>query len=348
MKDYTTLLNKIQDRYNPDNLYEVRNKALLESNRSLYDVAKYVRFAMMEVDDSYTQKTIQAGENVKACLRNELNAGIEFEYQGSVMTQTHIRGASDIDVLTFVGKFSGTDLYKVRQIINSDAYSSGGYELENLKRWERSFNPYEGNPTDDLRALRFQCERILQRTYSTCELSKPKSIKITNTHLHRDVDIVVCNRFDSVEYIKGKGDEYRGVEIYDKLKNQRLPPDYPFLSIKRINLRSAETEGRLKRMIRFLKNVRTDSDQDIKLTSFDINAICYDIEPNVYAKCHYMELVRVLYSKLNALSSRENADDLRSVVGDEYIFRSNPDKFSALLKLRDEVKDIYNSNRLLI
>ncbi len=347
MKDYTPLLRKIQDRYNPDNLYEVRNRALSESSQSLYDIAKYVRLAMMEVDDSYTQKTIQAGENVKTCLRNELNGDVDFEYQGSVMTQTHIRGASDIDVLTFVGNFSGTDLHKVRQIINNCSYSYSGYELEILKRWERSFNPYVGNPTEDLRLLRLECERILYQTYSKCDLTKPKSIKITNTHFHRDVDIVICNRFDSVDYIKGKGDEYRGVEIFDKQKNQRLAPDYPFLSIKRINSRSAETEGRLKRMIRFLKNVRTDSDQDISLTSFDINAICYDINTNVYDKCHYMDLVRVLYNKLNMLCIRENANDLRSVVGDEYIFRNNPDKFSALLKLRNEVTDIYNSNRLL-
>ncbi len=139
----------------------MRNKALSESRQSLYDIAKYVRLAMMEVDDSYTQKTIQAGENVKTCLRNELNGDVDFEYQGSVMTQTHIRGASDIDVLTFVGNFSGTDLHKVRQIINNCSYSYSGYELEILKRWERSFNPYVGNQSEYLRLLGLECMRIL-------------------------------------------------------------------------------------------------------------------------------------------------------------------------------------------
>jgi len=31
-------------------------------------------------------------------------------------------------------------------------------------------------------------------------------------------------------------------------------------------------------MIRFLKILKADSDLEIKLTSFDFNAICYDIE----------------------------------------------------------------------
>ena len=34
------------------------------------------------------------------------------------MTNTHIRGASDIDLLVMCEKFHGTDIYKVREEIN--------------------------------------------------------------------------------------------------------------------------------------------------------------------------------------------------------------------------------------
>ena len=70
-------------------------------------------------------------------------------------------------------------------------------------------------------------------------------------------------------------EKYRGVAIYNKKTNSTEPSSCPFLAIENINNRSAVTNGRLKQMIRFLKNVRSDSDVKIELTSFEINAICY-------------------------------------------------------------------------
>ena len=35
-------------------------------------------------------------------------------------------------------------------------------------------------------------------------------------------------------------------------------------------------------MIRFLKNIKAISEHEIELSSFDINAICFDIDPVKY------------------------------------------------------------------
>ena len=119
---------------------------------------------------------------------------------------------------------------------------------------------------------------MMSSHYTICDISKPKSVKITNQNLHRDVDVVTSCWYDSFFYVlHGEDETNRAISIYNKETNTDKGPDYPFLSISRINNRSAASNGRLKRMIRFLKNVRSDSDKKIDLTSFEINAICYDI-----------------------------------------------------------------------
>ena len=138
-----------------------------------------------------------------------------------------------------------------------------------------------------------------------------------------------------------KRDDLLGKNILDN--NCRLGPDFPFLSIDRINTRSTYTEGRLKKMIRFLKNVKTDSEWPIDLSSFDINAICYDINVNEYKDSHYLDLVRVAWLKLFTLCCNETeANNLKSVDGTEYIFRDKPSKMESLRRLRNEVSKIYN------
>ena len=86
------------------------------SSESIYDkdVVKYVMRAMKAVDEEYTKRTKAAGEAVKQHLRGSL-INVSYAYQGSVMTDTHIKGASDIDLLVLCEKFIETDIFKIRQ-----------------------------------------------------------------------------------------------------------------------------------------------------------------------------------------------------------------------------------------
>ena len=340
MADYRSLIERIQGRYNPEYNRDVQNRSIQDLTGIDRDIARYVKLAMNEVDEYYTQRTFEAGENAKTHLRENLRFSVDFEYQGSVMTRTHIRGASDIDLLTITRKFNDTDYSKAMDFVRSNSY---GFGLDKVRSWLYYFNEYTGNANADLRELRLDDERVLRMRYSQCDTSKPKSIKITNLHLHRDVDVVVASWHDSLNYIRCYGDEYRGVQIYDKDKDLRLGPDFPFLSIKRINDRSSETGGRLKKMIRFLKNVRTDSDKNIDLTSFEINAICYDIPMPIYRDAYYLDLVRILWLKLyNLCTDQSEADSLVSVDGTEHVFRGKPERLEQLKKLKNEVFTIYN------
>ena len=98
-------------------------------------------------------------------------------------------------------------------------------------------------------------------------------------------------------------------------------------------------------MIRFLKNVRSDSNKTIDLSSFEINAICYDIPKEDYINKDYRDLVGVVWGKMYHLWKDGLADQLKSVVGDEYVFKGKPEKLQALKLLEDEVWSICQDSK---
>lgn len=337
-----SLLNSLQERYNPDHNLLVEQRSLSDLSFEARDIAKYVRASMNEVDKHYTDITIAAGTAAREQLSSK-QTGVDYRFQGSVMTQTHIRGVSDIDLLTLTNKFEGTDIFEARAILQ-DPVKQNPYsytELNRLRTFAQNFSTYSGDSNNDLLQLRLSNETILTATYFNCDTSNPKSIKIKNLHYNRDVDVVTSAWHKSIDSITHDDEAYKGVCVYDKDANRRLPPDFPFLSIKRINERSAETGGRLKKMIRFLKNVIADSDKDIKLHSFEINAICYFWPVGEYTDLYYLNLVDYLWLKMYRLLDNEaQLKSIKSVDGSEFIFKDKPENITALRLLKDEVWEI--------
>jgi hypothetical protein len=338
---YPEKIRRIQNRYNPgkERLVEQRMFSSLEGADS--DVSRYVKLAMNEVDSVYTDKVISAGNDVKSRLAYELR-NVSYRFQGSVMTQTHIRAASDIDLLTICDKYSNTEIGRVRTELQYPAKYTNS-QLNSLKRYSENFSMYQGYELQDLRDLRSADEHIIARYYYDYDLTKPKSIKVRPSQYGIDVDVVVAAWFDSFDYVlRDKDEAYRGIGIYNKKEDIRENPSLPFLSIKRINDRSSETNGRLKRMIRFLKNVKEDANQEIDLTSFEINAICYDIPKKSYENAYYLDLVRILWNRLRTISKNLNtAQQILSVDGTEKVFVKNPQRFAQVAKLEDAVWQIY-------
>ena len=341
MKDYSNKLKLLNERYNPTNNIAVEQRFLSDIYSTDKDTVKYVMSAMKAVDAEYTQRTMEAGDNAKNYLRSVLS-NVEFEYQGSVMTDTHIRGVSDIDLLTICNVYEGTEIQKVRNELQNNEWKYTYDERQRLLRFKNAFTPYNGDTAEDLRTLRLQCEQALVKKYSNCDISKPKSIKIKNLHLNRDVDVVVASKQKSFDYVRYGGlKDYLGIQIYNKETNREEKVDYPFLSIARINRRSTETNGRLKRMIRFLKNIKADADNEINLSSFDINALCYYIPAEEYSSLDSISLVHLLWNKMYNFLQNKTYNDIKAVNNTEYIFRFNPEKVEALKTLKNEVWQVY-------
>jgi hypothetical protein len=341
MVDYRRLAQNVQNRLNPDGESLVERKLFADLSDAPSDILKYIKLAMRGVEPAYTQKSVEAGQRVKEHLSSL--SDVVFEYQGSVMTNTHIKGASDIDLLTICSKFYGWDSVGVNSVLSSHVERNKlpSSQISKLE-YETRLSPYTGNCLEDLRNIRLESEKILRDIYSQFDASNGKAIKISNLHLNRDVDIVTASWYDNVSSIvNGKGD-YRGLQVYDKSRNERCPVDYPFLSIKRINERGNETNDRLKKMIRFLKNIKEDANQNVDLSSFDINAVCYDIDVVKYVNQSYSELVYTVYCQLDSICKNKNhSDNVVSVDGKESIFRNDPTKLENLKRLLSDVATIF-------
>ncbi len=341
-KNYKNLVTRVKTRLNPESISF--QKALNEdlATISYSDLLVYVRLAMNAVPPDYTVKSKEAGEMVKKHLGKEL-VDVIYKYQGSVMTDTHIKGASDIDLLVITNKYYRIAWGKLNNILNDFALKQKYYQsqIAKLER-EATIGNYQGNDLEDLRQLRLDSEKILKDIYQECDLTKPKAIKIKNLNLNREVDTVIANWYDNVESILNDKGDNRGIQVYNKEKHNRGDVSFPFLSIARINNRSSLTNGRLKKMIRFIKNLKEDSGHDIDLNSFEINAICYDINVDNYKDKSFYELVSVIYSQLKSITTNStHADKLISVDGTETIFRGKPEKLEQLKLILAEVDSIY-------
>lgn len=343
-KNYKLLAESIKGRINPENFVLQKSFSDELSTISYSEVLTYIRLSMKGVEPEYTQRSIDAGERVKEHLSGGLKQ-VVFEYQGSVMTNTHIMGYSDIDLLTISNKFYQYDSYSIRGLL-ADVARKEKFSKSSIEKLQKEvdMSSYTGNSLEDLRSLRLDSEKILAGVYSTCDITKPKAIKIKNLSLNREVDVVIANWYDDISSIINDKGVYRGIQIYNKDTGTRENPDFPFLSIKRINEKSTETNGRLKKMIRFLKNCKANSEQvpKIDLNSFMINAICFDIKASEYINLSFYELVPVVYNQMKSICTNPaHADSIISVDGREYIFRNQPKKLENLKMLLAEVEGIF-------
>lgn len=342
-RNYSELISATRNRLNPDGRLI---KAFSNESLSSYsDVYRFVEVSMSAVDSGFTNRSIEAGERVKGHLQTELK-NVSYRYQGSVMTDTHIKGYSDIDLLVINEDFFSWDRSNATRVLESMElrrnYSSN--QIAKLTR-ANSGGGYT-NALNDLRRNRIDSERILAQVYEDCNTGKPKSIKIYNKSLKREVDIVISNWYDSVSAIINDGGIYRGIQVYNKDLNQKGDASYPFLSIERINNVGKLTNGKIKKMIRFLKNCRVNCEgvlnKQIDITSFDINSICYAIPVDTYKELADYELVAIIYLQLKKISENEvYANSLMSVDGSEPIFFRKPKKRSELQIILNEVEAIY-------
>lgn len=298
-KSFSERIQLIRNRRNPENRIKVANSrhglTLDEALKTTDDLHEFILEAMCEVDDSYTKRTKDAGNKVKGILEKSVTC--DFRYQGSVMTDTHIKGASDIDLLCL---------------------------------GHRSLYDEAKNPARE----RVLCSQRL-RGLGYNVVSGAKSLQVKPTTYSIKVDVV--NGTWNTSY---QPESCRLIRIYNAKVQSMEKGDYPFISIKNINERSADTQGRLKKMIRFLKNLKEDSNSPIKLSSFEINAICYGIDVNSYYKCNYVQLVNVLtcYIWKKFVENGSYPQDIMSVTGVDYPFRDNP---SAIVEVRKLYNDLF-------
>ncbi|MFA8451322.1 MAG: nucleotidyltransferase domain-containing protein, partial [Bacteroidales bacterium] len=173
MTDYKQLTDNIRNQINPEGLlYDSKTKAAFESIQ-YSDVLTFVKTAMKSVGPEYTKRTIDAGDRVKGHLNDKLEDK-EFKCQGSVMTDTHIKGYSDIDLLVISKKSYSLDAKGVNASLLEQNLNYNYRQKESLQR-EISKSSYNGDQLGDLKKLRTDSEYTLLEVYMDCDTSKPKA-----------------------------------------------------------------------------------------------------------------------------------------------------------------------------
>lgn len=106
-------------------------------------IIKYIIGAMEPVDQKYTMNTFDQGKRVINQLSKLKDEGynFSFEYQGSVVSNTHIKAHSDIDILVL---------------------HAGFFTLESPLKPEY---PYKGDPVKDLCDLREASYNLLKENF---------------------------------------------------------------------------------------------------------------------------------------------------------------------------------------
>ena len=314
------------DRVATASVNEVLTKSLMteswEKRATSQPYTRYALGAMQAVSDRYTQISIETAERVGKQLITNLPMSVSFRLQGSVPLDVHIRGVSDVDLLTLDGRFLTYNPYASRaNTYGSSTLTSLGVLLE----------------------LRREAERVLKAAYPAAKVdcSGGKCIAMSGGSLARPVDVVPSHWEDNAAYQSSLQEHDRGVTILNKTVPETLG-NLPFLHIKRVHDRDTAVLGGLKKAIRLTKNVKNDAENETsaaKLPSFDIAALLYHADQNALRSGYTYELTilretqRFLdwcYANKEAAKQFKTPDGSRSILDSEA-------KFSALLTISCEM-----------
>lgn len=298
-------------------------KLLNEAYRSIgqSDSVRYVIGAMQPIDPEYTKNTYTEGERVCNQLQKRLSNKCDYEYQGSVTNDTHIKARSDIDVLVLTKKY------------------------ETLEDPQVPSNPYKGNPIQDLLDLRTESISSLESAFpeATVDSSGAKSVSIEGGSLRRKIDVVPSNWFNTNKYAETNQQMYRGVQILDAENKTRLK-NTPFLHNAWIAHRDGNTNGGLRKAARLMKSLKYDA-ESIDLSSYDIVSIAFNIPEADLNLPKNMELA-ILDSCHNFCMELQNNSYKREALevpdGHRKIFTDGHATLNGLNRLTSALGDLVN------
>ena len=287
---------------------------------------RYILGAMKPVEKKYTARLKEQGDRVENQLTNRLRpdySGIAFRRQGSVSNNTHIKFYSDVDVLTIIDKF------------------------ETLERPQVPAIPYHGDPIDDLAVLRTDCVRELRAGFPavTVDNSGPKAICLRGGSLTCEVDVVPSNWFNTNAYAASGGEHHRGIQVLDQESRERIK-NFPFLYNHRIELQDASYSGIPRSLMRLLKTVRADAEEEgpeVGCSSFDLCSLVYRM-PAQYLMVPVNRPLEIVGKLLDWLKATMENDALRqtlNVVDDSRLIYRDGSTVSGVRRVHADLNQTY-------
>jgi len=268
------------------------------------DSVRYTIGAMQPIDPAYTKSTLAQGERVRSQLEQRLSGKHDFEYQGSVTTDTHIKAKSDIDLLVIHTMW---------------------VRFETLPQ---SCSPYGGNPQDDMRSLRRRAAEALRDAFPAASLnnSKPTAIKLSGGSLTRDIDIVPASWYHTNAFVRTGDQSYKGVEVFNQDTGAFIP-NTPRLHKRMIEERDQQVRGGLRRAARLMKSLMYDSDGRVTMSSYNILGIAFNIPEQelLIGNPRALVILEACYNYCTALEFNPGLrDSIRVPDGHRTVFGSGP------------------------
>jgi hypothetical protein len=289
---------------------------------------KYALGAMQEVGKRYTEISVETATRVGKQLETGLaNKGysVDFRLQGSVPLNVHIRGVSDVDLLTL-----DTSFYTYTK---SGLRSQLGYYT----------SPTQRTSLGVILELRAAAVPVLRDAFPAADVDNAggKAICISGGSLARSIDVVPSHWFDNATYQQSGQEFDRSVTIADKKVPETID-NLPFLHIKKVHEADLQTHGGMKKAIRLCKNVKADADSEIALPSFDIAAMMFHADRTALTANQWYELSVLAETQrfVDLLTLNETyAQTLMVPDGSRPIFNTRA-KLDALRKLSIELDDL--------
>lgn len=281
----------------------------------------YLVDAMQPIDAQFTENTFKEGIRVKDQLSKNLPSKYlaDFDFQGSVTSDTHIRIHSDIDLLALNGCFVSLD---------PGAQNS---------------SPYGGDAMAELKSMRTEGSRILKTNFPavTVDDSPGKSISLEGGSLNRKIDVVIGNWWDTELWQKHRVKMARGVRILDT-KVPELIRNKPFWHNYEIDTKDKKTSG-LRKVIRLLKTLKYDAEPELKISSYDIAALAWNMpEPALTVQRDaYLPLATNARDELKRFIDNEALrNGLRVPNGTRLVFGAGGATVESLRQLHAELADL--------
>jgi hypothetical protein len=302
-------------------------RAMSFAANTLDKEGEYLVESMQPIEAAYTEKTFETGERV----RSQLKAGLplhfspEFDYQGSVTSDTHIRTYSDIDLLVMDGRF-----------VSLDAGAPNP-------------SPFQGNCLAEALILRQAASTVVKEKFPAVTINdKPgKSISLSGGSLARKIDVIVGNWWDTAIYKTYNTKVFRGIDIIDTKVPERIK-NMPFLHNYRINERDKTTKG-LRKAIRFLKTLKYDAEPSLSISSYDVTSLAYnmsDVSLSVTANS-YVQLARNVTNELRRfIDNSATRDSLTVPNGTRKVFGFGAATLDQLKALHKEASELVRSVEL--
>ena len=292
---------------------------------------RYALGSMQAVSATYTRVSKETADRVANQLKDRLakeGVYVEFRLQGSVPLDVHIKGVSDVDLLTLSNELFTYDPQGAVAL-------RGGYT-----------NPAKRTSLEVLNELRNLVESRLDDAFPAAKVDKTgsKAVKISGGSLASDVDVVPAHWADTTAYQATGTASNRGTRILDK-KKQVTIENQPFRHIELIGTRCDQVGGGLRKAIRLCKNVKADSDRNITLPSFDIASVMYHANLDALSLGRYYEL-SILAETQHHLDQLACDHDLAKTLyvpdGSRLIFDTN-EKLQSLTELSRDMDELLNA-----